>query len=122
MSFYDDLHVDKKTVNDIGIVSADGVVDLQSMKPMREAVRGLITDGVKHMVLDLRKVSYMDSAGISVIVSAIRGVSERKGELYVVLSAGEVERALALIQMERVVRFAPTPEEALTHLAAASAG
>ena len=47
---------------------------------------------------------------------------ERKGELFVIVSSGEVQRALTLIQMERVVSFAPTPEDALTRLRSSGTG
>jgi anti-anti-sigma factor len=116
MNIVSDLEVEKKTVGDIGIVSADGIVDLGTMRPMREAVQGLISEGVKHMVLDLRNVGYMDSAGISVIMTAKRGVSDRKGSVYIATKPGEVERALNLVQMNRVVYFVSTPEEALSQL------
>ena len=120
MNLAEDLIVEKQTVGEIGIVKADGIVDLATMRPMREAVRGLISDGVKHLVLDLRRVSYMDSAGISVIMTAKRGVSDKHGEVYIATQPGEVQRALDLIQMNRVVRLVSTPEEAMDALTPAS--
>lgn len=117
MHIMEDLQVKKEIQNDIGFVHADGIVDLTTMKPMREAVRDLITDGVKHVVLDLRDVSYMDSAGISVIMTAKRGTSDMGGEVFVAVKPGEVERALHLVQMERVVHFVDNPEQVLSELA-----
>ena len=117
----DDLMVQKQTVGDIGIVRAGGIVDLATMRPMREAVRDLLSDGVKHMVLDLRDVLYMDSAGISIIMTAKRGVSDRRGEVFVAAKSGEVSRALHLVQMDRVVKFVEDPQEALKQLQSAAA-
>lgn len=114
----DDLMIKKQTVGDIGIVQADGIVDLATMRPMREAVRDLLSGGVKHMVLDLRDVGYMDSAGISIIMTAKRGVSDQRGEVYVAAKPGEVSRALHLVQMDRVVKFVENPDEALRELQA----
>ena len=112
----DDLIVEKRTVDDIGVVKADGIVDLATMRPMREAVRELLSGGVKHMILDLRAVGYMDSAGISIIMTAKRGVADHRGEVYVAAKPGEVSRALHLVQMDRVVKFVEDPEEALQTL------
>ena len=112
----DDLVVQKQTKGDIGIVKADGIVDLATMRPLREAVRSLLSEGVKHIVLDLRSVAYMDSAGISIIMTAKRGVSDQRGEVYVAAKSGEVSRALHLVQMDRVVKFVEDPEEALNDL------
>ena len=117
----DELVVEKETKGDIGIVTADGIVDLATMRPMREAVRDLLADGVKHIVLDLRQVAYMDSAGISIIMTAKRGVSDRHGEVFVAAKPGEVSRALHLVQMDRVVKFVETPDEAYTALASVAA-
>ncbi|MBW3622504.1 MAG: STAS domain-containing protein [Armatimonadetes bacterium] len=112
----DDLVIEKQTIGDIGIVKADGIVDLATMRPMREAVRDLLSDGVRHMILDLRDVAYMDSAGISIIMTAKRGVADHRGEVYVAAKAGEVSRALHLVQMDRVVKFVEDPNEALSKL------
>jgi anti-anti-sigma factor len=116
MTAMDDLIVEQQIQNDVGIVRADGIIDLATMRPMREAVRGVMADGVKHVVLDLRKVSYMDSAGISIIMTAKRGTSDKGGEVFVAVRPGEVERALHLVQMERVVRFVDNPEQAVSDL------
>jgi anti-anti-sigma factor len=116
----DDLAIQKRTVGDIGIVKADGIVDLATMRPMREAVRELLAEGVKHVVLDLRDVAYMDSAGISIIMTAKRGVSDHRGEVYVAAKPGEVSRALHLVQMDRVVKFVDDPEEILHDLQSAA--
>jgi len=116
MILTDDLVIEKRAEGDIGIVKADGIIDLATMRPMREAVRALLADGVRHLVLDLCSVGYMDSAGISIIMTAKRGVSEKHGEVYVVIQPGEVQRVLELIQMDRVVHLVPSPEEALSHL------
>jgi len=116
MTLTDDLVIEKQTEGDVGIVKADGIVDLATMRPMREAVRDLLADGVRHLVLDLRSVGYMDSAGISILMTAKRGVSEKRGEVYVAVRPGEVQRVLLLIQMDRVVHLVPSPEEALSQL------
>ena len=118
MPVTDDLVVERQCQGDIGIVRADGVVDLATMRPMREAVRGLIADGVRYIVLDLRDVGYMDSAGISIIMTAKRGVAERDGDVYVSTRPGEVERALSLIQIDRVVHLVPSPEAVIEQLGA----
>lgn len=117
----DDLAIQKQTVGDIGIVTADGIVDLATMRPLREAVRDLISDGVKHIILDLRDVAYMDSAGISIIMTAKRGVTDHRGEVYVAAKSGEVNRALHLVQMDRVVKFVEDPQDALNELRSAAA-
>jgi anti-anti-sigma factor len=116
----DDLVIQKRTVGDIGIVKADGIVDLATMRPMREAVRELLSDGIKHIVLDLRDVMYMDSAGISIIMTAKRGVTDKRGEVFVAAKSGEVSRALHLVQMDRVVTFVDDPEGALNDLQSAA--
>ncbi len=107
----DDLRVEQETRENVGIVTADGIVDLSTMRPMREAVRDLILEGVTHVVLDLRRVSYMDSAGVSIIMTAKRGTSDKGGKVFVAVRPGEVERALHMIQMERVVQFIEAPEQ-----------
>jgi stage II sporulation protein AA (anti-sigma F factor antagonist) len=112
----DGLTIKKRQTGEIGLVEAKGSLDLRTMPAMREALGELLALGVKHLLLDLRGLTYIDSAGITAILSAKRGTVRTSGEVYVVTRPGEVRLALHLIQLDRVVNLAESPEEALAAL------
>jgi stage II sporulation protein AA (anti-sigma F factor antagonist) len=116
MSNGDGLTIKQRQTGDIGMVEAKGSLDLRTMAALREALGELLARGVRHVVLDLREVTYVDSAGITVILSAKRGAVRNGGEVYVVTRPGEVHLALHIIQLDRVVHIVDTPEAALAAL------
>jgi len=110
------LQVEQRILESVGMLTIEGVVDLTTMRPVREAIRELLEAGARHLVLDLRAVPYIDSSGLSVIMTAKRGVVDRGGEIWVVVKPGSTERAYHLTQLNLLVGVAETPEAVLEHL------
>lgn len=111
-----DLSVEHRQIGEVGTIVAEGTVDMRTLPGFREAVEALLAHGARHLVIDLRGVSYIDSAGISVLLSAKRGVFGSGGKVFVAVRPGEVQLALHIVQIDRVVTIVDTPEEALAAL------
>ncbi|MFA5884688.1 MAG: STAS domain-containing protein [Acidimicrobiia bacterium] len=60
-----------------GTVVARGEIDLASSPEFREAIHGLVDDGVRRLVIDLDAVSFIDSSGLGVLVGALKRVQEQ---------------------------------------------
>lgn len=67
-----------------------------------EAVREIVEDGARHLVLDLESVSYIDSATIGCLVEIHRLVADQGGAVKLV---GLQRRVHTLLSMTGVVRF-----------------
>ncbi|HEY3265438.1 MAG TPA: STAS domain-containing protein [Armatimonadota bacterium] len=111
------LTVEERRDGDVAVVAAVGEVDIQTMRPLREAVRRLADDGVRYIIVDLREVGFIDSAGMSVLFAARKAVSEARGQCYVVSRPGAaVRRSLDTIGIERVMPHLESPDDALADL------
>lgn len=98
---------------DVSIVHPVGEVDMATMRPLREMVRRLPDEGVRFLVFDLRDVSFLDSAGMSVLFGAKKRLDEEHGECYVVTTEdGFVAKTLHTISIETVMPHLHDPEEA----------
>ena len=113
MSSSDSPSVRKLQMGEIGMLEVAGSLDLTTLPPLRSALQDLLGRGVKHLVINLLEVSYIDSAGISVLLSAKRGVIPHKGEVFVVTRTNEVQLALKIVQIDRVVNLVDSVEVAL---------
>lgn len=108
---------------DVSVVHPVGEIDMQTMRPLRELVRRLPDDGVRFMVLDLRDVSFLDSAGMSVLFGAKKRLLEDGGECYVVTSEeGFVAKTLNTIAIDKVMPHLHDLDEAMSEIQEQKAG
>lgn len=107
----------KVSVRDIGHVA---VVDLSGKITigegdviLRERVHELLDSGNKHILLNLEKVSYMDSAGIGELVACYKRAKEKEGTVKLLNPSGKVYDLLQLTKLEEVFETYRDEKEAL---------
>lgn len=99
---------------DVCVISVVGQIDIQSMRPLREMLRSLPDEGVCYVVLDLRDVSFLDSAGMSLLFAAHKRMRERHGDCYLVTARdGIVDKSLSAIRIDQVMPHLHDLEEAM---------
>ena len=96
-------------------IALDGEMDLANAETAASALREALLSG-KDVVVDLTELSFIDSTGVALLVTAIREGGER---LSFLPSAHEaVRRLLSLTGLDERMRFAspltvaPSPQEA----------
>jgi len=80
----------------VTLVAVDGDVDLASSGDLEAALEAAESD----VVLDLRRVGFMDSSGLNSLLTASRKLDERSRRLALVIEpAGTVGRLLDITQL-----------------------
>jgi len=65
------LNITSGEVNGVAVVWLDGRIVLgEETIELRERVKGLLGEGKKKLVLDLKKVTFIDSSGLGALVAA----------------------------------------------------
>lgn len=107
-----------RIVNQALIVTIDGELDLHTAPPFKEYMDKLFReqDSVKHLVLDVGKVSFIDSSGLGVILGRYRVIQGRGGKLLFVNSSPQIKRVLELSGMQKIAQFADSAREAVDML------
>ncbi|MEW5807126.1 MAG: STAS domain-containing protein [Acidobacteriota bacterium] len=107
----------KATLRHIGKVS---IVDLSGKITigegdviLREKVMELLDGGHKNIILNLKNVSYMDSAGIGELVACLKRTKEKDGMVKLLNPAGKVFDLLQLTKLEEVFETYKDEKEAL---------
>jgi anti-sigma B factor antagonist len=107
----------KVTVRQIGKVS---VIDLAGRITigegdivLREKVTELLDAGKTHILLNLEKVKYMDSAGIGEIVACYKRAKDKQGIVKLLNPSGKVSDLLQLTKLEEVFDTFADEKEAL---------
>ena len=90
-----------KEADGIAIMELSGRLTLgEATGTVREAVRKLIAKGHQKVIVNLKEVSYIDSAGLGEIVGAYTSVKSHRGDMKLVGASG---RALDLLQVTRLL-------------------
>ncbi|MEZ5145058.1 MAG: STAS domain-containing protein [Acidimicrobiales bacterium] len=95
------------------IVAFVGELDLATAPAARTAiVRGLGADAA-NLVLDLSGLDFLDSLGLGVVVSALKRVRARGGELVVVATEARIRAPFEVTGLDRLVTVHPSVDAAL---------
>ena len=88
---------------DVCILDVTGKITLgDGSVVIREAVKKLVADGTKNIVLNLGDVTYIDSSGIGELVSAFTTVSNNGGNLKLLNLTKRVQDLLQITKLYTV--------------------
>jgi anti-sigma B factor antagonist len=97
------------------IVSIAGELDLEGAPRARGVFEGASSDGGRALVVDLTACTFIDSTGISAIVSAARPLQNGQAKVAIAaLHGSEPRRALELAGIDLSIVVADTLEEAVS--------
>ena len=107
-----DYSVDKPG-GELGVAHLSGRLDIGSAAEMKKAFAEAVAAGSRRLVVDLGLVSFIDSSGLSALVSGLRAARQAGGDLRIA-AAGEQPSALfSLTSLDQVFRLYPTVEAAV---------
>src|SRR5574340_500959 len=76
------LRATAREVGEAAVVDLSGRITLgEGSSLLRQTIRSLLSEGQKHIVLNLGDVTYIDSSGIGELVSGYTAVKNSGGEL-----------------------------------------
>lgn len=95
-------------------VAPQGRLDTLRALEFRKQVQTLLDSGVKNLVLDLSQTPFLDSAGMAVLVSALKQCREQGGDARMVWPQAEpVKRILSLTKFDRIFDMKNSVQEAV---------
>jgi anti-sigma B factor antagonist len=90
------MEIAEQHAGEITIVEIKGRIDSNTAKTFGERLTGLIAAGRTRLVLDLRNIIYISSAGFRALLVAERLAEETKGALVLCSMSAEVQRLFDL--------------------------
>ena len=76
------VKLNTRQIGDVSVVDAEGRITLgEGSSTLRDAIRQLLSEGHKKILLNLGGVSYIDSSGIGELVSGFTSVTNGGGQL-----------------------------------------
>ena len=87
------------------IIEVRGEIDLQSAPGLRDELLRVIRRCGPQLVLDLAGVTFMDCAGVSVLLATRRRAQLEDGSVTVTEASSRVRRMITLLGLERTFAF-----------------
>lgn len=97
----------KITEGTLPVVVAVGEIDLSTAPEFERAITLLMGEGSHSVAVDLSRVSYLDSTGISVLMRALKRCRARGGEVKIVGISDRALRVLKLLSLDEVICARP---------------
>jgi anti-sigma B factor antagonist len=98
------------------IAAVTGDVDISTVAQLRECLFELADGGT--LIVDLNRVTFIDSSGLGALVGAARRAAAHGGSLHAVSARPPTRRLLWLTGVDRLIPQAATVDGALMFLAA----
>lgn len=105
------LEVGTETAGSATVVDVAGELDLHTAGELDEALKAAA--GAQPLVVDLSRVDFMDSTGLSVIVSAVAAARDNGGSVRVITASDKITKVFTLTGVDQQVEMFSTRDEAL---------
>ena len=95
------------------VVTLSGGLDAHTAGRLRSLLARQLLAGPGNLVIDLSGLSFIDSAGLAVLIAADKGMRRAGTQLVLAAPQAPVDKVLRLTGLTAVLTTAPTVEEAL---------
>jgi anti-sigma B factor antagonist len=107
------LILNTRKVNGHIIVEASGRLEGESCVELREIAKRLTFDGGRYFVLDMSGISYMDSAGLGLLLSIYATIRNQRGDLKLLNVSERVKELLRTTNLIDVFQIFDDETEAI---------
>lgn len=97
-----DLSISVESFKRVDLVTLAGRVDSNSASQLDSALKSLLENGRYKIVLELSGVSYLSSAGLRTMVSAVRESKKHRGDVRLANVSGRVAEVLKLAGLNAI--------------------
>jgi anti-sigma B factor antagonist len=109
-----ELNISERRVGDVTVLDMDGKITIgEGSVALRTAIRRLLEEGKKKILLNLARVGYIDSSGIGELVSSYTSIGKEEGQLKLLNLTQKLQDLLTITKLLTVFDVYDSEEEAL---------
>ncbi len=99
--------------NNVVIMDINGEIDLYNAPEIKKKVKEQMDGGKRNLVVNLDKVSYIDSSGIGVLISSLSQLKKVGGGLKIINVYGSVKKVFELTKLTSFFDIFNSEDEAI---------
>lgn len=105
--------MDTRTLEqELPVIELEGEVDVYTAPQLKQQMINLLDSGTKEMVVNLSKVSYLDSTALGVLIGGLKRMRERDGNMVLVCPSARVRRVFEITGLDKIFDIYETEQEA----------
>ncbi len=99
----------------IVFMSISGELDMYNVSVFREEIDKIIQTHKSHAIVNLSRLSYIDSSGISALFNGMRALQNLKGDLQLIQVPDSIHKALTMMRLSGYFQFFEDENEAVLY-------
>ena len=109
-----ELNINERQAGDVTVLDMSGKITIgEGSVALRTAIRRLLEEGKKRILLNLAGVSYIDSSGIGELVASFTAITNAAGQLKLLNLTQKLQDLLAITKLLTVFDVYESEAEAL---------
>ncbi len=114
------LSINMETKGDVLCIRLQGELDHHAADELRIKASDIIeSHGIKHIILNLELLSFMDSSGLGVILGRYKQIKQHHGEMVVCAISPPVKRLFEMSGLFKIIQEESSENTALKRLGVA---
>lgn len=110
-----ELNIRERQAGDVTVLDMDGRITIgEGSVALRSAIRRLLEEGKKNILLNLAGVGYIDSSGIGELVSSYTAIKNQEGQLKLLSLTEKLRDLLTITKLLTVFDAYETEPDALS--------
>lgn len=98
---------------DVSILRLEGYVDAHTFTDFEEELTKLVEGGHYNLLLDLEKLTYINSTGLGLLMATFRQARQGHGDLVIAKMSDKITNIFNLLGFSRLIHTYSTEQEAL---------
>ena len=107
-----ELALTARTEGDFEVIEVGGEIDVYTAPRLRESIVTAVDAGHTRLTIDVRKVDFLDSTGLGVLVGALKRVRADGGSLDIVCTQERILKIFEITGLDKVFGLHATTDEA----------
>jgi anti-sigma B factor antagonist len=95
------------------VLDLEGEVDVYTAPQLRTAIMEEVDRGTKHLLINLKRVGYMDSTGLGILIGGVKRLRESGGALLLIDPTPRIARIFEITGLNTIFNVYASEEEAL---------
>jgi anti-sigma B factor antagonist len=111
-------HVKIHHLSQYSTLSFEGIknLDANSAHRVKAEIKGLLSDEVKNVIVDLSNIQFIDSTGFGALISVLKTIKSRDGRMILSGVTDEVRELMDLMQLLSVFELRSSVKDAESQL------
>ncbi len=108
------MEINRRESGDVVIFDINGEIDLYNAPEIKEKIKDEMNNGKVNIIINLDKVSYIDSSGIGVLISSLSNLKKVGGALKLINVYASVRKVFELTKLTSFFDIYDSEDDALS--------